>query len=174
MNKLTCSSQNAGAKTLSADACIFGRFRRFSPAVSIHLTADLTPEWSGGSIVHLLLHIYVKNSYFCAETAANSTLNDRRLVVFDWLWANTAPTLNTVLSLKIVHAKWWIHCLLIYLTPLLFHVTSICDRPKLVCRIVLVFFTTTAEFGRPQRLAFFVSVRLRLKSTYHFLNVISD
>ena len=38
----------------------------------------------------------------------------------------------------------------------------------------LVFSGTTAEFGRPERSASFVSVRPRLKLAYHLLTVVSD
>ena len=48
------------------------------------------------------------------------------------LGANATPTLNTTFSLTNVHAKWWIHCLLISSTPLLTHATSIYDWPKWV------------------------------------------
>ena len=51
---------------------------------------------------------------------------------YDRLWANAAPTLNISFSLTNVHAKWWIHCLLISSTPLLSHPTSIYSRPKRV------------------------------------------
>ena len=32
MNKISCASQNAEAKILPADVCIFGRFEQLSPA----------------------------------------------------------------------------------------------------------------------------------------------
>ena len=49
--------------------------------LSIQLTADLTLEWSGGSMFHPLSHIYAKTPFCCIETVANNTLNHR--VVFD-------------------------------------------------------------------------------------------
>ena len=76
------------------------------------LTANLTPGWRCGSMFHPLSHIYTKTPLCCVETLANNTLNCW-CVVFDWLWANAAPTLNTTFSLTNVHAKWWIHLLLI-------------------------------------------------------------
>ena len=69
--------------------------------------------------------------FCCVERVANNVLNHQH-VVFDRLWANATPTLNTAFSLTNVHAKWWIHCLLISSTPLLTHTTSIYDRPKQV------------------------------------------
>ena len=104
----------------------------FHLLLSSQLTANLTLEWSGGSLFHLLSHIY-------AKTVANNVLNRRCVVVFDQLWANAASALNTAFSLTNVHAKWWIHCLLISSTPLLSHATSIYDRPKWVCRVFDVF-----------------------------------
>ena len=87
------------------------------------LTADLTPKWSEWYMFHPLVHMYVKKYFCCVETVANNTLNRRRVIVFDRLWANTAPTLNTAFSLTNVHVKWWINCLLISSTPLLSHKT---------------------------------------------------
>ena len=103
------------------------------------LTADLTPEWSGWSLFRLLSHIYAKIPFCCIETVANNALNQQRVVVFDWLWANTTPTFNTAFSLTNLHAKWWIHCLLISSTPLLSHITSIYDRPKWICEVFGIF-----------------------------------
>ena len=71
------------------------------------MTADLTPEWSCGSMLHPLSHIYVKTPFCCVETVATNALNRRRVVVFDQLWVNAPPTLNTAFSLTNVHAKWW-------------------------------------------------------------------
>ena len=108
--------------------------------LSTQLTADLTLEWSDGSMFHLLSHIYAKTPFCCIETVANNALNGRRYVVFDRLWTNIAPTLNTGFSLTNVHTKWRIHCLLISSsTPLLSHTTSIYDRPKRVCGVFWCF-----------------------------------
>ena len=96
------------------------------------LTVDLNPEWSDGSMFHPLSHIYAKTPFCCIEIVANNALN-RRHVVFDRLWANTTPTLNTAFSLTNVHVKWWLHCLLISSIPLLSHMTSIYDWPKQIC-----------------------------------------
>ena len=74
-------------------------------------------------------HIFMQKLLF----VANNALNCQCIVVFDRLWANAVSTLNTAFSLTNVHAKWWIHCLLISSTPLLSHATSIYDRPKRVC-----------------------------------------
>ena len=97
----------------------------FHLLLSNQLTANLTPEWSGRSMFRLLSHIYTKIPFCCVETVANNTLNRQRVFVVDQLWENTAHALNTAFSLTNVHAKWWIHCLLIslilcYLTRLQF------------------------------------------------------
>ena len=93
-------------------------------------TADLTLEWNGESMFLPLLHIYAKTPFCRIETVANNTLNCQYVVIFDRLLANAAHSLNTVFSLTNVHAKWWIHCILISSTPPLSHATSIYDRLK--------------------------------------------
>ena len=111
----------------------------FHLLLSTRLTADLTPEWSGGSMFYPLSYIYAKSPFCCIETVANNALNHWKVVVFDWLWANTALTLNTSFSLTNVHAKWWIHYLLISSTPLLSNATWIYDQPKQVSGFFLCF-----------------------------------
>ena len=101
----------------------------FHLLASILLTVNLTPEWSGRSMFHRLSHIYAKTPFCCIETIANNALNHQHIVVFDWLWANMTPTLNAVFSLTNIHAKWWIHYLLIS------HASSIYSRPKCVCGV---------------------------------------
>ena len=132
--------------------------------MSTQLTADLTLKWSGGSMFHPLSHIYAKAPFCSVETVANNALNCQHIVVFDRLWANVSPTLNTAFSLTNVHAKWWIYCLLISSHPLLSHATSIYDQPKWVfgvfwdnCRI-----WATWVFS-------IICVWLHLKSAYHLL-----
>ena len=102
----------------------------FHLLLSTQLTANLTPEWSGGSMFHPLSHIYTKTPFCCFETVANNALNHQRIIVFDRWWANMAPTFNSAFSLTNIYSKWWIHCLLISSIPLLSHTTSIYDRPK--------------------------------------------
>ena len=130
--------------------------------LSTQLTHNLTLEWNGRSMFYTLSHIYAKLPFCCVETVANSALNRWRVAVFDRLWANATSTLNTVFSLTNVHAKWWIHCLLISSTSVLSQATSIYDRPKRVGGVFLVFSGTTAEFGWPERSASIVSIRPRL------------
>ena len=145
MKKIPCTSQNTFASLVALDG--------FHLLLSTRLTANLTPEWSGGSMFHPLSHVYTKIPFCCVETVANNALNCQRIIVFDQLWANTALTLNRAFSLTNVHAKWWIHCFLI--SPLLSHATSIYDQLKGVCAVFwyLVFSGTTAEFGQPECLA---------------------
>ena len=40
----------------------------FHLLLSTQVTADLTLEWSGGSMFHLLSHIYAKSPFCCVET----------------------------------------------------------------------------------------------------------
>ena len=122
MNKIPCISQNTEPKTLLFVSLV--TLDGFHLLLSIQLTANLTLERSSGSMFHPLSHIDAKTSLCCIETVANNTLNHLGIFVFDRLWANTAPTLNTVFSLTNVHKKCWIHCLLISSTPLLSHATS--------------------------------------------------
>ena len=49
-------------------SCIFGQL---SPAAVTQLTANLTSEWSGGSMFHSLSHIYTKTPFCCIKTVAN-------------------------------------------------------------------------------------------------------
>ena len=159
---------------MPADVCIFGCFEQLSPA-AVH-TADcwFDSEVKYGSMFHPLSHIYAKTPFCCVKTVANNTLSCQCVVVFDRLWANVTPTLNTAFSLINVHAKGWIHCLLISSTPLLSHATSIYDWLKRVCGVFLVFSWITAEFGWPEHSASFVSVQPSLKSVYHLLIVVSN
>ena len=149
-------------------------FDGFHLLLSTQLTTELTPEWSGGSMFHLLSQIYEKNPFCCVETVANNALNHHCVVVFDQLWVNTVPTSDIAFSLTNIYAKWWIHCLLISSPPLLSHATSIYNRPKWVCGAFLVFSRTTAKFRWPEHSASFVSTRLCLKSAYHLLTIVSN
>ena len=99
--------------------------------------------WLWSQVVDLCFihcHIFMQKLLFVAlkqlQTMLWITLH---IVVFDWLWANVAPTLNTAFSLTNIHAKWWIQCLLISSTPLLSHTTSIYDQPKQVCWVFWCF-----------------------------------
>ena len=105
----------------------------FHLLLSTQLTADLTPEGIGRSMFHPLLHIYAITPFCCVKTVADNALNHQCVVVFNWLWANMAPTLNTAFSLTNIHTKWGRHSFLISSTPLLSHATSIYDWPKQVC-----------------------------------------
>ena len=79
------------------------------------------------------------------------------MFLFDWLWANTAPTLNTAFSLTNVLAKWLIHWLQISSTPLLSYATSIYVRPT---RVSWSFSGQLLNLGDLECLASSVSVRL--------------
>ena len=121
MNKIPCVSQDTEAKILPVDVCIFGHFGWLSPT-AIH-SADC-------------------KTFFCiTETVANNALNHWHVVVYNRLWVNVSLTLNTAFSLTNVHAKWWIHCLLISSTHSLSHATSI------YCCVFLCFPGQLPNFG---------------------------
>ena len=89
----------------------------FHLMLSTKPTAFLNLDWSNRSMFHPLSNIYAKIPFCCVETVANNALNRRRIVAFDWQWADVALTLNTAFPLTNVLAKWWTHCFLISLTP---------------------------------------------------------
>ena len=123
---------------MPADVCLFGYFWRCSPA-AVHLPDcpfDFAVKW----LVHVssIVRYLCKNSFWfcwyrCKQRFESST------VVFDQLWANTVPTLKSAFSSTNVHAKWWIHYLLISSTPLLSQAISIYNRPKRCLRIFCIF-----------------------------------
>ena len=136
MNKIPCTSQNTEVKTLPADVYIFGNFGWLSLAAvySADCWFDSEMKW-WIHVSSIVTYIYTKTPFCCMETVTNNTLNHWCVVVFDRLWANVAPTLNTDFSLINIHAKWWIHCLLISSTPLLSHATLIYNWSKQVCGV---------------------------------------
>ena len=137
------------------------------------LTADLSLEWSGGSMFHPLSHVYTKTPFCWVEIIANNALNCWH-VVFDWRSVNTAPTLNTAFSLTNVHVK-----MVNTLPSDIFNSSTIsCNfnlpSAKMSLWSFLVFSRTTVEFGWPEHSASFVYVWLRLKSAYHLLIIVSN
>ena len=96
-------------------------FDSFDLLLSTQLTANLTPEWSGESMFHPLLHIYAKTPFSYIETVANNALNH---------WHVVCEQMCTHFEHSFLIEKWWIYCLLISSTPLLSHSTSIYNRPK--------------------------------------------
>ena len=122
---------------MPVDVWIFGCFRQLSP-IAVN-SADWQFDYGMKWWIHVSSIVYAKTPFCCVKTAANNVLNCWWVVVFGWLWSNAVPTLNTVFSLTNVHAKWWIHCLLVSSTPLLSQATSIYDRPKWVCGFFLCF-----------------------------------
>ena len=165
MNKRICASQNREVKTLPADVCIFGCFGWLSLAAVHSADCRFDSEVNWRIHVSSIVTYLCKNFFCCTETVANNALNCWHFV-FDRLWANAAPTLNTAFLLTNVHAKWWIHCLLIFSTPLLSHATSIYDWLKWVCGVLWCFPGQLPNLGDP-------SVQ-HLKSAYHLLTIASD
>ena len=70
-----------------------------------------------------------------------------KIVVSDRLWANMVPISNRAFSCSNVHAKWWIHCLLISLRCHLSYATSMYDRPKPFCGLFLCFLEQLPNLG---------------------------
>ena len=123
--KYLCTSQNMEVRTLPVNVCVFGPFGWLSP-VAVH-SADCRFDSGVKWWIHVssIVTYLCKNSFCCIETVANNALNCQRVVVFDWLWANVTPTLNTAFSMINVQEEWWIYCLLTssilrYLTQLQF------------------------------------------------------
>ena len=139
MNQIPCASENTEVKILSADVCVFGRFGRLSPATVHSADSRFDSRVKCWDHVSSIVTYLRPNSFYSFKTVGNNALNRRRVVVFDWQWANTAPTLNITFSSTNVHAKWWIHFLLLSSTPLLSHATSIYDRPKRFCWVFWCF-----------------------------------
>ena len=125
------------AKILLADVCVFGHFGWLSPAAVHSPDSRFDPgvKWRihGSSIV-----TYLCKKLFLLHWNSCKQCSESLMCCCFWL---------TVTN---VHAKWWIHCLLISSTPLLSHATSIYDRPKWVCGVFLLFSGTTSEFGQTQ------------------------
>ena len=138
----------------------------FHLLVSTQLIADWIWSEEVDPMFHPLSHIYEKTTFCCVEVVANDALNLWR-VVFYWLRANAAPTSNIAFSLINGHTKWWIHSLLIFSPHLVSHATY--DQPKRVFGVSFMFSEKTAEFGRPEHSASFVTIRLCLNGCLGFM-----
>ena len=138
----------------------------FHLLLSTQLTADLTPEWSSGSMFHPLSQIYAKTPFCCIKTVANNTLNCQRAVVLDRREQTWHPLWTQLFHWQVFmqngeYTVFW------YLQPLCYHtqLQFTIDQNEFV-EGFFVFFGASAEFGRRERSASFVFVRLRLKSAY--------
>ena len=137
------------------------------------LTADLTLERRGRSRFYWLSHIYTK-VLFVVLKQLQTMLWIVEALLF-WIdCEQTQHPLWTQLShwQKFMqngeYTAFWYLQLLWFLTQLQFMI----GQNKLV--EFLVFSRTTAEFGLPEHSASFVSVRLHLKSAYHFSTIVSN
>ena len=139
MNKILCASQNMETKTLPADVCVFGHFGRLSLAAvhSAHCQFDSGVKW-WIHVLSIITYLH-KNSFLLCWNSCKQCSESSMCCCFYWLWVNMAPTFNTAFSLTNVHAKWWIHCLLISSNPLLSNATSIYNQPKWVCEVFWCF-----------------------------------
>ena len=137
------------------------------------LTANLTLGWSGGSILHPLAHIFCKNSFLlhwisCKQCSESSSC-------CFWLTVGKRGThfvhnfLIDKCSSKMVNT----------LPSDIFNISAISCNFNLQSAKTglwgfLQFSGITAEFGRPECSASFVSVQPCLKLAYHFLTIVSD
>ena len=133
----------------------------FHLLLSTQLTADLT---------HPLLNIYTKTPC-CIETVTNMLwIINALLFLIDCEQTHFENSfLNDKCSCKMVNT----------LPSDIFNSSAISRNfnvrsAKTSLWNFLLFSTTTAEFGRPERSESFVSVQLCLKSAYHLLTVVSD
>ena len=138
---------------------------------SFHLTADLTPEWSGGSMFQPLSHIYAKTPFCCIETVAYNTLNSWHSCCF-WLTRSKRGThfehsfLIDKCSYKMVNT----------LPSDIFNFFAVsCNLNLWLAKTslwsFLVFSGTTGEFGHSECSVSFVST---IASAYHLLTVVSN
>ena len=158
MNKIPCASQNMEAKTLPADVCIFGHFRRLSSA-AVH-SADCRSEWwiQVSSIVTYLM----KNSFSWRWNSCKQ-------------WSEWSTHFWSTVSKRSTNFEHMVNTLLsdIFNSSAISHNFNL--RPaKMSLWSFLAFSRTTAEFGWPEHLASFVSVWLCLKSANHLLTIVSD
>ena len=127
------------AKTLPAAVCVFGRFGRLSPAAvdSADNRFDSGVMWTHASSIVTYLR---KNSFWLCWKQLQTTLwiVDALLFLIDYV--------QTRHPLWTQHTQYWIHCLLIFSSPLLSHTISIYDRPKRVCGVFWCFPKSTREF----------------------------
>ena len=162
MNKIPCAFQNTEAKSLPAEFCVFSHFGRLSPAAVHSADSRFDSRVNGGSLFHWMSNINAKTLFYSVVTLANNTLNRRRVVVFDRLWANAAIEYSFLID----KCRWK----MVNTLPSDISNYSAISRnfnslfAKTSWWIFFVFSGTTAEFGRPEHSASFVSVRLPLKS----------
>ena len=127
-----CTSQNTEAKTLPADVCVFGRFGQLSTDAVHSMDCWFV------SRVKCWIHIssivtYLRKSSFLLHWNTFKQRSESSTHCCFWSTViKSASNLNTAFSFSNVHAKWWIHCLLISSAALLSHTTSIYDWLKRV------------------------------------------
>ena len=114
----------------------------FHLLLSTQLTADLTLEWSGGSMFHPLLHIYAK-LLFVTLKQLQSMLWIVNVLLFFIDYEQMRHTLWTQLSHWQIFMQNGEYTAFWYLQS---YSTSIYNRPKRACRVFFVFSKTTAKF----------------------------
>ena len=145
----------------------------FHLLLSTQLIADLTPEWSGGSMFHPLSQIYTKNSFLLCWN--NYKQHTELLTCCFWLTVSEHNT-HFEHSFLIDKCSWK---MVNTLFSDIFNSSAISRNfnlpsAKTSLWSFLVFSRITAEFGWPECSTSFVSVRLHLKSAYNLLTIVSN
>ena len=173
MNKTSCASQNTEAKTLPTDVCIFGCFGRFSSAAVhsadnqfdsemkwwIHVSSIVTYSHKNPFLLHWnsCKPCSESSTHCCWLTVSKHGTHFEHSFLIDKC---SCKMVNTLPS-DILNSSAISHNFNLQLAK-----TSLWS--------FLVFSRTTAEFGWPERSAWFESVRLHLNSVYHLLTIVSD
>ena len=143
MNKIPYASQNMEAKTLPADVCVFGHFRRLS-STAVH-SAD---SWFD-SRINLRVHVssivtYLRTNSFLLRW--NSCKQRSESLTRCWFWSTASNHFEHSFLIDKCkmqnghHTVFWYLQLLCYLTQLNLWLIIRCSRS------FLVFFETSAEF----------------------------
>ena len=166
MNKIPCKSKKIEAKTLPADACIFGWFGRLSSA-AIH-SADCQ-FWLWSEVVDpyfIHCHIFIQKILFVVLKQLETTLwiIDVLLILID-----CEQTLHHF-EYSFLIDKY--SCKMVNTLP-----SDIFQSSAILCNfnlwltktscIIFCVFRITSKFGQPEHSASFVSVQPCLKVTYH-------
>ena len=135
----------------------------FHLLLSTQLTADLTLEWSGGSMVYSLSHIYAKNTFLLRWNSCKQSSESSMRFCF---WS-TVSKCDTHFEHSILIDK--SACKMVNTLPSDIFNSSVIYRnfnlrsAKTSLWSFLVFSGTTAKLGRPERSASFLSVRHKYK-----------
>ena len=142
----------------------------FHPLLFTQLTANLTSEWSGGSMFYPLSYNYAKTSFCYVETVANNALNHGRVIVFDQtrypLW--TQLSYWQMIMQNGEYTAFWYLQLLCFLTQLQFMIGQNEFVEFLWC------FPGQLPNLCDLSVQALFAARSHLKSAYHLLTVVSN